>query len=113
MVEKPREPPSADRLPSAPTATASKSVQVNGVTTVGARALGGKKWPPSGQLRAGVHHVCRASAQGTWAYTSDAASRPLISAIVLGSLCQCQLSEVVLLSSNKILAPVPHRRRAP
>ncbi|XP_019484203.1 PREDICTED: la-related protein 4B isoform X6 [Hipposideros armiger] len=32
VVEKPREAPSADRLPSAPTTTASKSVQVNGVT---------------------------------------------------------------------------------
>lgn len=37
VVEKPREAPSADRLTST---TASKSVQVNGTTTVGARGTG-------------------------------------------------------------------------
>lgn len=117
VAEKPREALSADRLTST---TASKSVQVNGTTTVGARGTG---WEEDGSFSSdqlivstvrfdGLLLLCVvcASCAGYLGYVLMISANCLfLVTTAIDSLFQYQLSEVVLLSNHKIPAPVSHR----
>ena len=120
VVEKTREALSADRLTST---TASKSVQVNGTTTVGARGTRREENSSfsSNQLIVSTVRfdgllllcvVC-ASCAGYLGYVLTISANCLfLVTTALGSLFQCQLREVVLLSNHKTPAPVSHRIHA-